>query len=130
MGANSISGRTGGPLIAATGSAIVRRPAPRRCWRVTASDARPIRRRGDTGAPFGSPGSGAGGLVQGRHVVLVSGVTCRALLAVGGQPFTHVRAAEAQKLQAKRCFEGRRGRPVPMVEAVFGEPDTRLRPLH
>src|SRR6202044_1623425 len=115
------------PSLAAevTGAAIVRRPALRRCWRVTASDARPIRQHGDTGAPFRSPGSGAGGLVRGRHVVLVGGETRWTLLAVRGQPFSYVGAAEAQKLQAKRCFEGRCGRPVPVVEAVFGEPDRK-----
>src|SRR6202021_3538891 len=88
------------PSLAAevTGAAIVRRPALRRCWRVTASDARPIRQHGDTGAPFRSPGPVAGGLVLSRHVVLVSGETRWALLAGGGQPFSHGRAAAAQKL--------------------------------
>src|SRR6202012_3619879 len=111
------------------GAAIVRRPAPRRCWRVTASDARPIRRRGDTGAPFRPPGSGARRLLPSAHGVLVGGEMGRALLAVGGQTLSHIRAAETQKLQAKGCFEGRRGAPVPVVEAVLGGPYRRLRTL-
>src|ERR1700678_2118701 len=103
--------------------------APHRCWRFTATDARPIRPPAVTGAPFLSPGPGGRTSVQRAHGVLVGRETRRPLLAVGGQALLHVRAAEPQKFLAKGRLEGRREHPVPMVEAVFGEANRRLRAL-
>src|SRR5271166_3876458 len=50
----------------------------------------------------------------------------RALLAVRGEAFPDVGAAEADEFQAKRRFEGGPEHAVPVVEAVLGPADRVL----
>src|SRR6516165_7613703 len=58
-----------------------------------------------------------------------AGKSGRALLAMGGEAFPDVGAAETEELQAKRRFERWAEHAIPVVQAVLGPTDRVLRPL-